>query len=200
VLFGSIYSAGGYLIATAASAQAPGTVTLGQGISLSNLFSDSLFGATTWLESQGGAMLKVTGKITGNLGASVRVPSGKVALANPGNSYDHTDLYGGTLEIAATGAAGSGAMRFIGGANPATLVIDKKVAFDNVISGFGPADSIDLRGFAFTGSMTDTFNAGTLTVSNGAASASLHLAGAYNASQFTFASDGRGGTLLGMHL
>jgi hypothetical protein len=68
------------------------------------------------------------------------------------------------------------------------------------VSGFGVGDSIDVKDVAFvTG--RDSYNSATdiLTVSNGAHATKIQLVGFYTASDFTFGSDGHGGTLISWH-
>ena len=129
-------------------------------------------------------------------GGSVYVENGFVASG--------TVISGGTLEVlnggalggakAATFAAGAGGdLKLQGGANIS----------QDPIAGFGASDTIDLMGVSFgpntTLGFTEAANqtSGTLTVSDGAHSASLLLMGQYSAANFAMASDQYfGGTMI----
>jgi hypothetical protein len=81
------------------------------------------------------------------------------------------------------------------------LQLDNLAGFDAAISGLSaPAQKIDLKGFAFSSGETATWtqagSSGTLTVNDGAKSASLTLIGTYVTSKFHLAADGHGGTFV----
>ena len=84
-----------------------------------------------------------------------------------------------------------------------TLELDSSVSFGGTISGFALPDYLDLADIAFGSNTTVSFSeagsnlSGTLTVSDGVHTAQLNLLGQYVTSQFTSASDGHGGTLIG---
>ena len=93
-----------------------------------------------------------------------------------GNTYSGgTTLDAGTLELAASGAAGSGAITFAGAS---ALTIDAAAlpgsggTFANTIDNFTIGDAIDIAGLAYNtanpGVNTVTLSGDTLTVSNGA--------------------------------
>ena len=65
---------------------------------------------------------------------------------------------------------------------------------DGTISG---SDQIDLGGINYnSGSFTDSYSNGILTVSDGANTANIRFTGTYSESNFKFASDGHGGTIV----
>ena len=94
----------------------------------------------------------------------------------------------GTIELAAAGAAGSGAITFAGSSNGA-LVLDAAAlpaggTFANMIVGFGPGDALDLRGLTWDPtSHSASFDPTTdmLTVTSGAISDTLTLNGVASA-------------------
>jgi VCBS repeat-containing protein len=86
-----------------------------------------------------------------------------------------------------------------------SLILNAPSSFDGVISGFtgdgtlAGSDQIDLKGINYhSSSFTESYNstADTLTVSDGANHATLHFNGTYQAANFSFASDGNGGTIV----
>jgi hypothetical protein len=83
------------------------------------------------------------------------------------------------------------------------LLLDAGNTFSGTVAGFGEPDYIDFGGIAFTSGTTISFTeaanntSGTLVVSDGTHTAQLTLLGQYAATQFTSASDGHGGTLIG---
>ena len=102
---------------------------------------------------------------------------------------------GSTLELAASGAAGSGAITLVG--DPA-IVIDAAAlpaggTLTNPIDGFGVGDTIDLVGLSFvsgdtSASIVDTN--GTLKVTDGTNTDTLTLTGVAQTQQFTATNDG----------
>jgi T5SS/PEP-CTERM-associated repeat protein len=188
-LFGAVASLGGYLIASG-----PGTVTLGQPISLGELYADPQFGATTWAESQGGGTLHLAGRITADSTTEVlRIASGTVMLSNDGNSFGTTVLGDAKLLVSAPNAAGS-ALSFLAGDSSADLVL--RTGFTDSIAGFAAGCTIDLADFAFAGGVSKQFHAGVLTLNNGSASTTLDFAGSYGTGNFAVSPDAGTGTLL----
>jgi len=125
---------------------------------------------------------------------------------------------GGTIKVdgAATGGValinGSGSnLAFNGSASVDTttsvrfqgaglFALNHSGNYTGAVSGFGFGDSIDVKDVAFvTGK--DSYNPGTdiLTVSNGTHTTKVQLVGVYVASDFSFGSDGHGGTLISWH-
>ena len=85
------------------------------------------------------------------------------------------------------------------------LTLDHPSGFTGVISGFtgngtlAGSDQIDLKGIDYhSASFTESYDAGndTLSVSDGADSATLHFTGTYQAANFNFTTDGHGGTIV----
>ena len=68
------------------------------------------------------------------------------------------------------------------------------------VSGFGVSNSIDVKDVGFVPGK-DSYNPGTdiLTISNGPDTTKVQLVGVYTANDFTFGSDGHGGTLISWH-
>ena len=109
---------------------------------------------------------------------------------------------GASLEIASPVAAGE-IVTFH--SSTGSLSLDTPSSFDGVISGFSGdgtlagSDQIDLKGINYhSSSFTESYNAttDTLTVSDGTNDATLHFTGAYQAANFSFASDGKGDTIV----
>ncbi|MGI8841781.1 MAG: beta strand repeat-containing protein [Caulobacteraceae bacterium] len=105
------------------------------------------------------------------------------------------EVLGGKLDFASTfnqnvafGSAGG------------VLELARSLSYAAMVSGFSQAGktTLDLRDIAFGGSTTvsyaGTASSGTLTVSNGAHAAHIHLAGNYLSAAFKVAADGLGGT------
>ena len=195
---GPIYSQVGQIGALARSANAPGTVTLGQAITLdSNQGGQGQYAFATSVYSEGGAVLKLDGQISSIGSATLVAGSGTVVLDNGGNNFAALGLYDARLEIAATGAAGAGTIGFAGGAAQSpVLQIDAGVTATNTIAGFAGNDTIDLSGFAFGSGVTEQFAAGTLTLTSSQGSESLSLSGTYSAGDFVLSSDHHGGTAI----
>ncbi len=108
-------------------------------------------------------------------------------------------LSGGTAAISGGVAAGQ-TMQFDGAGG--TLGLFNLPAFSGSIGGFSAGDRIDLGGFAFDGGETCSFVeaasnlSGTLTVVDGAKTATLHFLGSYVANNFTLAADGASNTFV----
>ena len=193
-----IVSQGGAIDALAGG-EAGTVVTIAAPITLG--FTTDIHRGITTLQSEAGATLTVGGAITGAAGTVLDIGGGDVILGNAADAYDATRIHAGQLEIAATGAAGAGSLAFLNDAGTsASLVIDAGASFSNIIAGFSNPDSIDLRGFAFMIGISDEFSAGTLTLQNGSATASMTFAGDYVLANFVLQSDGHGGTVITYHV
>ena len=124
---------------------------------------------------------------------------------------------GGTIKVdgAATGGAalieGSGTVVFNGSASVDTttsvqfqgggkFALSHSGNYTGSVSGFGISDSIDVKDVGFVPGK-DSYNPGTdiLTISNGTHMTKVQLVGVYTANDFTFGSDGHGGTLISWH-
>lgn len=149
----------------------------------------------TGLISDGGA--------SGGTGAVlVKEGTGTLTLSHKDNAYTGgTDIQGGTLKIAALGAAGSGTISF--DTNNQTLKL-AQVAFSahvfaNDIDAMGIGDKIDLSGLKFTPHTHAILTGGTLSatieVTNGSTHDTLDLSNLED-TVFKVKNDGHGGTLL----
>jgi hypothetical protein len=121
--------------------------------------------------------------------------TGKI-LVEKGDAFFQNEVTG-ALEL--RGSIGSGQSIAFSGAG-GKLLIDDPTQFAAGVSGFAKGDSLDLTNIGFgsatklsySGSSTE----GTLTVTNGALTASILLFGQYVASGFADATDTRSGTLV----
>lgn len=172
-----------------------GDVDLSQDIVIASnwLFS---FESVADFDSQRGVALVLYGQITGDDTSELRVASGDVAVENAGNAYGSTQIYGGILEVGATGALGQGVVTFAGGSKThADLALDGQTRLDNVIAGFGATDRIDIAGFRYADGETLTWtenaagDGGALTLLNSAVSYALNFSGHYAASAFLLAAN-----------
>ncbi|SED77800.1 autotransporter passenger strand-loop-strand repeat-containing protein [Rhizobiales bacterium GAS188] len=133
-------SSGGIAIGT--SINSGGTATVYDGGTLSGTVVDNgtlifnLSGTDTF-----------AGTLTGS-GSLVVEGGGKLVLSGGDAFTGQVTISGGTLELTSAGAAGSGSIAF-GSAPLTTLKIDGTTMPKNVISGFTPADSIDLANVPF---------------------------------------------------
>jgi hypothetical protein len=106
-------------------------------------------------------------------------------------------IEGGTVELATSGALGTGEVQFV---NPAVLQIDAADApkaggaFANTISDFsGAGEDIDLRSLAFVAGATAAVSGGVLTLTDGGKTYKFDLTGT-TAAAYQVTSDGHGGT------
>jgi hypothetical protein len=103
---------------------------------------------------------------------------------------------GATLELT---AADSSSVTFT--ASTGMLELDQPSTFAGTVFGFtgngtlSGSDQIDLKGINFN-TVHDTYSNGVLTVSDGTNSAALDFNGSYTLANFSFVSDGKGGTIL----
>ena len=103
-----------------------------------------------------------------------------------------------TLELA---AADSASVTFA--ASTGTLKLDQPSTFSGVIFNFGGdgslsgSNQIDLKGINYNNTVQDRYADGVLTVADGSGnSAKLNFSGSYSLANFSFASDGGGGTIV----
>ena len=155
-------------------------VTSGANFKAADITSVSTVIATSGLTASG---IKVEGELIVNAGAAIA--GGLV-------------LNGGTALIAGSVAAGQTVSFTAAGGK---LVIDNPSAFSASISGMATSsEKIDLGGFTFGVGETVSWveagggTSGTLTVNDGAKTASLTLLGNYVTSNFQLADDGVGGS------
>ncbi|KQT45622.1 hypothetical protein ASG52_15880 [Methylobacterium sp. Leaf456] len=115
-------------------------------------------------------------------GTLVKTGAGLVVLSSGANSYSGgTILKGGSLNLAAKGAAGTGAVSFDTGAQKlkvqksALLNADGSLAFTNAIKSFGAGDEIKLQGVASSVGTKLDVSANTLSVTFGASVVTVGL-------------------------
>ena len=147
------------------------------------------------------------GTLAGNLsgaGQLVESGGGDLLISGKGSVFDGQVLIsGGTVEMATSGALGDGYIQFVPPATgSAVLQIDAAAAppagtlFANVISNFnGAHEDIDLTGIPFLAGASATYNAGELTLIDGANAYYFELEGT-TAGAYPVLSDGHGGTLI----
>jgi autotransporter-associated beta strand protein len=134
----------------------------------------------------------------GGVGASlVKVGPGTLKLSNAGNTYSGgTIVEAGRLDIAAVGAAGTGAITFAG---VTKLEIENAALsghhFSNDIDAFARHDFLDLAGLKFHTGAAATYHKASdrLTVHSGHVTDALTLDSPHG-HHFGTASDGHGGT------
>jgi T5SS/PEP-CTERM-associated repeat protein len=196
---GAITSLGGSIEALAEAGKQPGTVTLEQQINLgTDPYDRNLL---TTVSSSGGAVLNLAGGVQTSTSAILGVTGGDVVLSNAGDNYAGTEIFIGTLAIAASGAASSGQIMFMtGGTAESVLQVDAGVNFNNVIAQFYTNNAIDLQGFAFGSGVNGSISGDVLTLNDGSSTTSLTLIdGTYTDKSFVFSEDHVGGTLIKYH-
>jgi autotransporter-associated beta strand protein len=129
-------------------------------------------------------------------GSLAKVGLGTLRLSHPGNTYSGgTTLVAGKLDVAALGAAGTGAITFHG---RATLKLEHAAMpshhFGNTIAGLSSHDIIDIAELRFQPSATATYNPGNhhLTVHSSNHTDTLTLLSPHGF-HFGTANDGHGG-------
>lgn len=203
----TIVMAGGSLSGIAADAAATSTVHVAQVIELG--FNAALGGnnAGNFVGSTAGVTLELDGAIA-RLGSQydpLTLGAGHVVLDNAANGDFATVLEGGVLEIARSGASGSGGLSFMDSSG-ATLQVDQPGSFADPIAGFGISaqDLIDVQAVAFGTSTELTWQqagvgSGTLALGDGTHAASFVLQGRYDPAQFHLSGNGHGGTAIAYH-
>jgi autotransporter-associated beta strand protein len=147
------------------------------------------------------------GSLAGSLrGSGEIVQTGGGDLALDGDGSDFTGkavISGGTIELAASRALGTGYVAFVEPATgSAVLQIDKADApkaggtFANTISNFsGANEDIDLTSIAYVSGASATVVGSQLVLSDGGKTYAFNLAGS-TAGAYPVLSDGHGGTLI----
>jgi autotransporter passenger strand-loop-strand repeat protein len=207
---GATVSPGGMLIVSGGGT-ASGTVVSAAGeTDAGSAVSASLLGGS-WMSVQSGGVASgttVSNSIlfvqSGGADVGTHIDSAGFELVSSGGVTSSAVISGGTLEVASGGSTGSSAVTFAtsGGG---ILQLDDSAHFGGLVAGFGQPDLLDLRDITFGSSTTLSWTqltpgasgSGTLTVSGGNHVANLTLLGQYTVGQFTSASDGHGGTLVG---
>ncbi|MGD0721624.1 MAG: NF038122 family metalloprotease [Roseiarcus sp.] len=128
--------------------------------------------------------------------------SGGYGYVVSGGVVNGVAIDSGTLELTSGAVDGSAAIAFAASGG-GTLRLDASVPFGGLIAGFGQPEHLDLSDIGFGSSTQFGFTeaasnlSGTLMVTDGLHTANLTLLGQYVTAQFTSASDGHGGTLIG---
>jgi autotransporter-associated beta strand protein len=135
--------------------------------------------------------------LIGGTGGLAKVGAGTLTLSDANSYSGGTSLDGGTLDLAALGAAGTKTITFAKGSEilkieNAALSAD---TFSNSINSFGVGDVIDLPGLAFATGATASFNNRThkLAVTSNGVTDTLTLTNP-EFTKFVAISDGGGGT------
>jgi hypothetical protein len=159
-----------------------------------------------------GQTLTIAGVIadqSGSGGTGANAGAGMLVMDGPGvldltatNTFTGgVTLEAGTLELAAAGAAGTGAITFAAAGGAAMLEIGAAAlpangaTFANTLAGFGAGDSLDLTGVAFAAGATARIADGVLTVKSGAETLAFDLTSAGTKTAYAYA-DGSGGLLI----
>jgi autotransporter passenger strand-loop-strand repeat protein len=149
-----------------------------------------------------GGAAALDGTLKGS-GSIVQAAAGDLVLSGTGAGFSgDAVISGGTIELAAAAALGTGRVTFIEPATgSAVLQIDAADApaaggtFANVISNFsGAREDIDLRSIAYVAGASATIVDSTLVLTDGGKTYKFNVAGTTGA--YTVTSDGRGGTLI----
>ncbi|WP_342165029.1 beta strand repeat-containing protein [Methylobacterium sp. SD21] len=146
----------------------------------------------------------VSGTIGGS-GSVVQAGSGTLVLSGANTYSGGTALNSGSLDIAAAGAAGSGAITFGSGAE--TLHIEAAAltqsggaaSFGNILANFNAQDTLDIGGIGTATGVAYDATAHTLTVTGGTETVTLQLdAAATPGAGYAYGvvSDGNGGSTI----
>jgi autotransporter-associated beta strand protein len=148
----------------------------------------TLNGATTI--GGGGAGITLTGVVSGASGSIIKADNATtLVLSNGANTYGGgTELVGGTIQAAATGALGSGPVVLSNTAIVGRLVVDGGVTVANDITiGAGTAlAGVAGRGLLERAGTGQATFAGTITVNSGAAAGGTLLGGTAAGSELVF--------------
>jgi autotransporter-associated beta strand protein len=149
-----------------------------------------------------GRSTKVSGLIDGNGGTSgslIKVGPGTLTLSHSNNTYaGGTTLVAGGLDLAAVGAAGSGAITFAPRSHAKLTITNTALsgnAFGNAIDGFGRHDILDVTGLHFHAGASAVYHpmSGQLKVHSLGVTDTLALVSPHS-THFAAVSDGHGGT------
>jgi autotransporter-associated beta strand protein len=184
---GDIYAQAGASLSIADAGTIAGGATSGNDIYLEGGSNPPVFAP--------GGIETIAGVIAGP-GGLILNGSGTMVLSAANTYAGGTTIDAGTLEIAAAGSAGSGAISFAGSA--ATLRLDAPVSggsFANPLANLALGDTIDLRGLSFVPGAHAVIAGGTLTAVSGANSESFTLVNPLIGGALVV-SDGAGGSLV----
>ena len=161
--------------------------------------------ATTWtlsgaqlnlgglLTVSAGATLSGSGTVTGTIAdnGTIMASGGLLTLSGPVSGTGQLQIAAGaTLDINSTSLGEQ--ISFLG--STGTLIDSQAGPVAAAISGFGTGDTIDLSSLTFQAGATATIAGGVLTVTSGAATETLSLAGIGNGTTFSVTADASGGT------
>jgi Cadherin-like domain len=167
---------------------------------------DSVHGTTllTVIDETHGqsTFLALAGDYTTSIWTVTSDGHGGVDIADPPAAASLTVASGASLEIP-NAVVTAETVTFHG--STGSLTLDAPSSFHGTIAGFtgdgtlAGSDQIDLKGIDYhSSSFAESFNArtDTLSVSDGTDDASLHFTGSYVAANFSFTTDGNGGTIV----
>ncbi|MFG5117285.1 Ig-like domain-containing protein [Methylorubrum sp. POS3] len=178
------------------------TLTLGASASLGGAIAD----AGTLIVQTGGA-LTLSDAISG-AGSLILNGSGTLTLSGANSFAGGLALNAGTLDVAASGAAGTGAITFGSGAQ--ALVIEQAALaqtggtydFANHLKGFGLGDTVRLIGVGNETSVAYDGSSGTLTLTGeaGSEAVTLHVEASQPPAGYAYGvtADGAGGAILAL--
>ncbi|MEZ2331159.1 beta strand repeat-containing protein, partial [Mesorhizobium sp. RCC_202] len=189
-----------------------GAGQLGDGmLSLDNRGTIIASGTNALVIDTGGSVVANSGTLeatgSGGLVVAGGVANSGMLLANGGNITIHGAVTGegdatiGNLSKLEFGGASSTDVTFAHDA-AGTLELDDSFDYSGRIGGITNDDKLDLNDISFGAGTTVAYHAsqdgsgGTLTVSDGAHNAALHLLGTYDANGFKLADDGEGHTVI----
>ena len=146
-------------------------------------------GPNTDSGSWSGQALTISGAVSGT-GGVTQDGAGTLILSNANNNYSGgTTVEEGTLELAATGAAGTNAITF----SPSTeLIVANGVSVGNTLNNLSAGDKIDLAGLTFSANVSATVFGSTLRVSDGSTTDTFTLNN-FAAAGFLLSKDSAGG-------
>jgi autotransporter passenger strand-loop-strand repeat protein/autotransporter-associated beta strand protein len=158
------------------------------------------------LVDDGSVVLTASKTFAGSLSGSGDLTvsgTGDLILNGAGSAFTgHAVISGGTIELATSGAIGTGKVVFGAGTASETLRIDAADApaaggtFANTIYHFSGSNAfIDLRSIPFVSGASATVSGSTLVLTDGGKTYKFKLAGTIGGS-FPVTSDGHGGTLI----
>ncbi|WP_292373465.1 VCBS domain-containing protein [Mesorhizobium sp.] len=189
-----------------------GAGQLGDGmLGLDNRGTIIASGSNALVIDTGGSVVANSGTLeatgSGGLVVAGGVENSGMLWANGGNIAIHGAVTGdgdatiGNLSKLEFGAASSTDVTFAQNA-AGTLELDDSFDYSGLIGGITNDDKLDLNDISFGAGTTVSYQAsqdgsgGTLTVSDGAHNATLHLLGSYDANGFKLADDGQGHTVV----
>jgi autotransporter passenger strand-loop-strand repeat protein len=148
--------------------------------------------------TQSGTVVSGVDVVVSGAATGTTVASGGVEIVESGSVDSAVTISGGLFEVMSGASTHGAPVTFAGGG---TLALDASQSFHGLVAGFGAGDQLDLKDIGFGSgthvSVTEANGGTTLTVTDGAHTASIELLGQYTASQFTSASDSTGGTIIG---